>query len=217
MSVDLKLIEKLDSAKIKQEKIPFTQHLNYVLQNLRDPVALAVWCYLTSLPDDWIVHRNQLMEHFGIGRDKLASALKCLHDNHLIEYVIDKNEKGKFESGHMMVKAGHEFEVIHRFQSTPLKNRTPENQYTGKQHLQKKQNTNKDFKKKSSCGKVPKKPKSEWKKENETPHEFADAMNNKAQSQKQMEREAKHIEESETFKRAAMPAELRDKIKRLKC
>ncbi len=98
-------IEKPDSAKIRQEKIPFIQHLNYVLQHLRDPIALAIWCYLTSLPEDWVVHRNQLMEHFNIGRDKLGTALKFLNDNHLLEYIVDKDEKGKILAYHDQSRA----------------------------------------------------------------------------------------------------------------
>lgn len=214
-------IEKPDSARIRQEKIPFTQHLNYVLQHLRDPVALAIWCYLTSLPDDWEVRRNQLMEHFSIGRDKLATALKFLNDNHLIEYVVDKNEKGKIEAWHIMVKAGHEFEVIHRSKSTPLNSTRVENQCSGKQQLQKKEDTNKDCKKKSSCAIAQKKTKAQWRKENETPHDFAESMNNKAISKKQMDREAEHIAQNEVYKKAAsgtaMPDELRDKLKKMRC
>jgi len=213
-------IEKPDSARIRQEKLPFTQHLNYVLQHLRDPVALAIWCYLTSLPEDWEVHRNQLMEHFSLGRDKLAAALKFLNDNWLIEYVVDKDEKGKILAWHIMVKAGHEFEVIHRSKSTPLVSTPLENLCSGKQQLQKKEDTNKDFKKKSSCATAQKKPKSEWRKENDRAHDFAEAMNNKAQSRQQMDREAKHIEESNAYKKVAtsgMPDELREKVKRMRC
>lgn len=202
-------VEKPDSAKIRQEKIPFTQHLNYVLQHLRDPIALAIWCYLTSLPEDWEVHRNQLMEHFSIGRDKLGVALKFLNDNHLIEYIVDKNEKGKIEAWHIMVKAGHEFEVIHRSQSTLLNSTRVENQYSGKQHLQKKQDTNKDFTKKSFCANEPKaKSKNDWRHENTKVHDFAESKN-------QMASEAKHIEEHEAIKRAPMPESLRSLVKNI--
>jgi hypothetical protein len=78
-----------------------------------------------------------------------------------------------------------------------------------------KDNTNKDFdKKKSFCSNEQKKSKSDWKAENEKQHDFAEAMNNAAQSQKQMEREAKHIEESESFKYVGMPDSLRSYVKR---
>lgn len=203
-------VEKLDSAKVKQEKIPFTIHLNYVLQNVRNPLALAIWVYLTSLPDDWIVHRNQLMSHFDIGRDKLTAALKFLNQNYLIEYVISKNEKGQIENWQITVKTGHEFEVIHRSQSTPLNIQSLENHSRGKQHLQKKQNTNEVVvTKKSSCANDLKS-KNDWREENGKMHSFAESKN-------QMANEARHIEEHETIKRAPMPDNLRSMIKSIKC
>ncbi len=115
-----------------------------------------------------------------------------------------------------MIKAGHEFEVIHRSKSTLLDSTRVENQYSGKQHLQKKQDTNKDCKKKSFCADAPKKPKSKWREENSKPHEFANSMNNKAQNQKQMENEIKHIEKHETIKRTRMPESLRSLVANIK-
>jgi len=75
---------------------------------------------------------------------------------------------------------------------------------------------------KSFCASAQKKPKSEkpksaWRKENAKPHDFAESMNNKAQSQKQMDREAENIARNEVYKRVAMPEELRVLIKKMKC
>lgn len=219
-------IEKLDIAKLTQEKIPFTMHLNYVLQNVRHPLALAIWVYLTSLPEGWEVHRNQLMEHFNVGRDKLKDALSYLHKNYLLEYSQDKLENGTFGTSHILVKSGHEFEVIHRNATGGLKNRRTEKPLDGKTApIKEIRNTKEERdKNKSFCATAQKKPKSKkpksaWKEENSKRPEWADKMDIAAQSKKQMEREAKHIEESNAFKKAAsgMPDEQRDKIKRLKC
>jgi hypothetical protein len=176
-------IEKLDSIKVKQEKIAFTIHRNYVLQNITDVTALAIWCYLTSLPDDWNVHRNQLANHFQIGRDKLANALKFLNECHLIEYVPIKNHKGQIEVWQILVKEGQEFELlhksrlIHKNESTPLKNHSLENHSSGNPHLQKKEDT-KEIKniKKSFCP-TPPKSQSDWKTENAKVHSFAESKN----------------------------------------
>lgn len=130
-------IEKLDSARIQQEKIPFTMHHNYVLQNLRDPLSLAIWCYLTSLPNDWKIHRTYLMAHFGVGRDKLAKALKLLASSYLLEYVQERNESGIFGEAFIRIKCGYEFTEHHKKLSTetntaPLKIRATEKPDTGK-------------------------------------------------------------------------------------
>jgi hypothetical protein len=171
-------VEKLDTVKLIKEKIPFTIHSNYVLQNIRDPLPLAIWCYLTSLPDDWEVHRNQLMDHFNIGRDKLGAALKFLNDNKLIEYIQVKLEDGKFSISHIVVKNGKDFEVIHRNETALLKNRTtdfPDNGETAPTNTIKNTNTIKD-KNKSFCASPEKqKIKSEnQKRENERKHSFAE-------------------------------------------
>jgi len=211
-------IEKLDVAKVRQEKIPFTMHLNYVLQNVRHPLALAIWVYLTSLPEDWEVHRNQLMEHFNVGRDKLKDALSYLNKNHLLEYSQDKLESGKFGNSHILVKSGHEFEVIHRSLTGGLKNRRTEKPLDGETAPTKEiRNTNKKTKtKKSFCASAPKKPKSAWKEENSKRPEWADKMDIAAQSKEQMDREARHIEQHEEIKRAPMPESLRSLIRDMK-
>lgn len=75
---------------------------------------------------------------------------------------------------------------------------------------------NNNINNKSFCEKEQKKHKAvnkskeEWRKENEKQHDFSDSMN-------QMANEKRHIEESEQYKRAAMPEELRNKIKKMKC
>lgn len=69
---------------------------------------------------------------------------------------------------------------------------------------------------KSFCASAQKKRKSQWQDENAKVHDFAEAMNNTAESKQQMEREAKHIEESNAFKRAAMPESLREMVRTMK-
>lgn len=69
---------------------------------------------------------------------------------------------------------------------------------------------------KSFCVTKPKKTKADWREENGKVHAFADDMNHRTESQKQMAREAKHIEESNAFKRSAMPESLREQIRQLR-
>jgi transposase len=62
--------------------------------------------------------------------------------------------------------------------------------------------------KKSSCADAQKKPRSDWKAQNETVHPFAESKN-------QMANEAKHIEQHEAIKRAPMPESLRSLVKNI--
>ena len=212
-------IEKLDMLKLKQEKIPFTLHLNYVLQNVRHPLALAIWVYLTSLPDDWEVHRTQLMAHFEVGRDKIKAALSYLNENHLIEYVQEKLENGTFGAHQILVKSGHEFEVIHRSATGGLKNRWTEKPVDGKTAPTKeiKNTKEKDYKNKSFCATAQKKDKSDWRSENSKRPAWADSKDKKAESKKQMDRESEQIAKSEAYKRSAgMPESLRQQVRNLR-
>src|SRR5579872_2958479 len=73
--------------------------------------------------------------------------------------------------------------------------------------------TNKDSKRKkdkSFCASAQKKSKSDWREENAKQHDFAESMNNVAQSKTQMDNEAKHIEQHEQIKYAPMPESLRN-------
>lgn len=65
-----------------------------------------------------------------------------------------------------------------------------------------------DHKQKSFCNEQ-KKSKSEWREENSKVHDFAESKN-------QMAREAEHIRKHEEIKRAPMPDNLREMVKRIK-
>jgi hypothetical protein len=171
MSDKIVTIEKLDSVKVRQEKLPYTIHMNYVLQNVRHPLALAIWVYLSSLPADWKVHRNQLMEHFDVGRDKLGDALKYLNSNNLIEYLQEKTD-GKFGISHIIVKNGYDFELIHKNNTALLKNRTtdfPDNGETAPTKEIKTTYTKKDKKPFCLSDQQKKKKDQSWPKKNDTP------------------------------------------------
>lgn len=153
-------IEKLDFQKVAQENKFFTTHLNVVLQNIKDPVALGIWCYLSSLPSDWKVNKVQLRKHFSLGRDVLNKVLSCLKKAKLIEFKQERNPDGTMGDGLILVKVGYEFHRDTEIQYTGenvndygastaiLKNRSPVNRYTGKQHLQKIDNYKRKLKEK---------------------------------------------------------------------
>jgi hypothetical protein len=102
-------IQKIDFSIVKQEKKTFTTHFNSVLQNLRNPAALGLWAYLSSLPETWIINKAQLRKHFGIGRDKLDDLLHYLEKNDLLETGQLKGKDGKFGDGYIIIKCGYEF------------------------------------------------------------------------------------------------------------
>lgn len=102
-------VEKIDFSYIRQEKKSFTTNLNRVIQNLKNPIALGIWVYLSSLPEGWVVSKEHLRKHFNLGRDKLDSALTYLAQNMLIESGQERLSDGKMGNGFINVKCGYDF------------------------------------------------------------------------------------------------------------
>jgi len=224
---------------ITKEDTNYTIIPNAICQNLKDAEALGLYIYLMSLPPQWEFYKTVIRKHFGWGRDKLDNKLTILKAHNLIEPVPHRNNKGQFEEWNLHVKNGRDFVPIQDTEnpctgelSTGLdKNSTQntENSAAGKSvtgfdtPINNTNTNSKDFKKKSFCASAQKKPtskakapvktKSEWKAENEKRHEFADNMDNVAQSKQQMANEEKHIQEHEAIKYAPMPEYLREMIK----
>ena len=102
-------IEKLDFHKVTKEQIPYTLISTKVIQNVSCPTALAVWVYLSSLPPEWRVNKEQIRKHFGVGEKTLKGAFSFLNKYHLIEYLVEKNEKGCIEGWTINVLCGEKF------------------------------------------------------------------------------------------------------------
>jgi hypothetical protein len=64
--------------KVKKPEAPFEVIDRASIGSIRDPTALAIWIYLRSKPEGWVVRPSAVMEHFGIGRDKYRSAVRYL-------------------------------------------------------------------------------------------------------------------------------------------
>ena len=67
-----------------------------VVQAIDNPDALAIWCYLQSKPQNWIVLEDQVRSHFNIGRLKYLKAMRCLRVAGLYRVVRLKDDKSRF-------------------------------------------------------------------------------------------------------------------------
>jgi len=67
-----------------------------VVQAVDNPDALAIWCYLQSKPQNWIVLEDQVRSHFNIGRLKYLKAMRCLREAGLYRVVRLKDDKSRF-------------------------------------------------------------------------------------------------------------------------
>lgn len=142
-------IEKLiDIADWEIEKPQFAQLYNFVLQNLIDPTALTIWCYLQSKPSNWRPRKKEIENHFPtIGRDKTHKAFMTLKECGLYEALSLKNkESGLVDGWEIRIKCGigceklilewkEKFIQLHaNKKKKKLKIHTPENQESGENH-----------------------------------------------------------------------------------
>tara|TARA_R110000751_G_scaffold78623_2_gene158648 strand:+ start:125 stop:775 length:651 start_codon:yes stop_codon:yes gene_type:complete len=67
-----------------------------VVQAIDNPDALAIWCYLQSKPQNWIVLEDQVRSHFNIGRLKYLKAMRCLRVAGLYRVLRLKDDKNRF-------------------------------------------------------------------------------------------------------------------------
>ena len=65
------------------------------IQNIRNPINLAVYVYLSSKPEEWQANVKDIMAHFAIGRDRVYKALNDLCMMKLLSRV-ETRSKGQF-------------------------------------------------------------------------------------------------------------------------
>ena len=134
-------IQKLDFEKITREKVPFTMILTKVIQKIDDHFAGFIWVYLSSLPPDWDVNKQHLMNHFGIAEQKLKKHMAYLCKHKLIEYIRIRREDGTLGPVTINVLCGNDFES-----STGMKIHPVEEPPGGKSSTYKENNINKENK-----------------------------------------------------------------------
>ena len=202
-------IEKLDSIKIKQAQIPYTQIFTKVLQNIKNTDALAIWVYLSSLPPDWVINKEQIKNHFNIGDKTIKNVFSYLNRCRLITYTRERSANGKMGIVIISLSCGEEFKINEPFiyvdksaKTTGSKNHPVVDHPSGLEALQiiditndnKQQNIDKSFYRKSA-----------QKEFNERKPDWATMKNEKA-----------HIDKNEEYKRTPMPEELKSLIKSIK-
>ena len=70
-----------------------------------DGLAAAIWVYLQSKPEDWIVRPADVQRHFKIGRKSYYARLKVLRAHGVYWNTSDTGPDGKFRNGVIHVSA----------------------------------------------------------------------------------------------------------------
>ena len=79
-----------------QDEIPYFMISREVVQSVKNPLALAIWVYLQSKPDDWKVVETDIQKQFSVGRTSYLKAMKCLRDAQLYAVQRLKNDANQF-------------------------------------------------------------------------------------------------------------------------
>lgn len=108
-----------------REHIPFTVLPNYVLQNYTENgMALAVWCHLVSLPENFNVNKAYLRNKFKVGINRIDSVMADLAAHNLISYHYERDAQMRMNGVRIIVKNGEEYYEKHvinqQLNSTPM-------------------------------------------------------------------------------------------------
>lgn len=87
-------IQKQSATVLRKVDIPYSVFPTTVITQIRNTDALAVWTYLLSKNEGWIIRMQDIQNHFGIGRDKARNAVKYLEDMELVWREQKKSDKG---------------------------------------------------------------------------------------------------------------------------
>ena len=99
------MIKKPTQTEFFKEDIPYDIYSREVVQSIRDPVALGMYCYLMSKPANWVPCRAHLMEHFDIGRDRYQKAMNDLKQMGLVYALTIRNGQGQVLGTRLCVEA----------------------------------------------------------------------------------------------------------------
>jgi len=90
-------INKADFEILRKNRVPFEIIPRDVAQSISNPDALAIWVYLLTKPDNWIVRKEEIKTHFSLGRDRYSAAMKELRRLGLLVTAHVRNP----ETGHL--------------------------------------------------------------------------------------------------------------------
>jgi len=71
-------INKIDGSILRKTKIPYEIIPRQTVELIRNPDALAIWLYLMTRPQDWVIRKTDIMRRFSLGEMRYSTARKEL-------------------------------------------------------------------------------------------------------------------------------------------
>lgn len=96
-------VNNYPAATLRKAGLNFVVLPGQIIQVLKNPLSLAIWCYLQSHSEGWIIRRDQIMSHFDIGRHKYDAAMHELRASGLIWTETTRNPETQKMTGKRLV------------------------------------------------------------------------------------------------------------------
>jgi len=89
-------IDRANAEILHKDHIPYTIISTQTVDYINNIDALAIWTYLQTKPNSWIIYKQEVAKHFKIGRDRCAKAFSKLEKIGLITIKQNRDSTGKF-------------------------------------------------------------------------------------------------------------------------
>jgi hypothetical protein len=98
-------IVKETSARLVKRNITHDAISREVVQSITNPVALAIYTYLLTKPDNWVVRKREILDHFdGLGRERYEDAMRFLKSAGLVWIANIRSPNGSFGDNQIVVE-----------------------------------------------------------------------------------------------------------------
>lgn len=94
---------KLDKHELHEDS-RMTMYDNVVMQHIHNKDALAVYCYLGSMPEDWDFTKDIVAKQFGLGIKKVAAIFSYLIKIKALERSQGRDKKGRLTGCSYLLK-----------------------------------------------------------------------------------------------------------------
>ena len=89
-------IERCNAAQLMKDGLPFTTVPNVTVEYIKNMDALAIWIYLQTKPSSWVIYKQEVAKHFGIGIKKCQKAFLLLEELGLLTVKQERSQDGQF-------------------------------------------------------------------------------------------------------------------------
>ena len=96
-------VKRISATLARTQELPYTTFLNSTIELINNPDALAIYVYLQTKSEHWIVRREDVMKRFNIGKHRYTEAMKHLRELGLVERSVTRDAKGHVTDNQLVI------------------------------------------------------------------------------------------------------------------